>query len=124
MMAKYCCPSRHASRSKDAISSLHGPHQLAQTLMIRGLPRNVLMRRDGPFKPCSVASRRVPPIGTSAGEFANTEFAPARSINSAQSRRCQRLNELSKRTAEQVLKIGICALTSELRLGETLYDAV
>jgi hypothetical protein len=71
MIAKYCSPSRHASRSNDAISSLQGPHQLAQTLMISGLPRNALSFRGGPFSPVSVASGSVPPIGTSRGVFAN-----------------------------------------------------
>src|ERR1700682_857130 len=79
MIEKYCSPSRHASRSNDAISSLQGPHQLAQTLMISGLPRNSLNFRDGPFSPRSVASRSVPPIGTSPEVFAIAAgFATAR----------------------------------------------
>jgi hypothetical protein len=48
-------------------------------LMISGLPRNALNFRDGPFSPCSVASRSVPPIGTSPELFAlPAGFATAR----------------------------------------------
>lgn len=67
MIAKYWSPSRHASRSSDAISALQGPHQLAQTLMSSGLPRNALKSCDGPFRPCIFAARRIPPTGTSPG---------------------------------------------------------
>jgi hypothetical protein len=77
----------HASRSKEAISPLQGSHQLAHTLMIRGRPRNALNRRDGPFNPCKVASRNVPPTGTSPGVFAADDCARARQSKRADSHR-------------------------------------
>lgn len=70
MILKWRAGSSHASLSREAISSLQGPHQLAQTLMISGLPRNSDSFRGGPLSPCRVASRTVSPIPTSPGDFA------------------------------------------------------
>jgi hypothetical protein len=94
MMAKYCSSPRHASRSNEAISCLHGPHQLAHTLISSGLPRNELSFRAGPLSPCSVASRSVPPIGTSAEVIAANEHARVKQSKRADRYWCDRLNRL------------------------------
>src|ERR1700730_2213343 len=83
IIAKSC--SCQASRSKEAISSLQGPHQLAHTLINSGRPPKELKCRGGPFSPCSVESGRIAPMGTSPGGFAADGFARA-----MQSKRVQR----------------------------------
>ncbi|MFQ5635816.1 MAG: hypothetical protein ACE5G3_10875, partial [Gammaproteobacteria bacterium] len=52
-----------------------GPHQLAQTLMISGLPRNSDNIFGGPFRPRIVVSGRISPIPTSPGVSANPTFS-------------------------------------------------
>jgi len=107
--------ARQANRSKEAISLRHGPHQLAHTLMIRGLPRNVLKRREGPFKPCSVASRNRPPIGTSSREFAHADFAMTKQSKKA-----------SRRDSDRLTKLVLFAVCPELKLSfrRVLDDSV
>src|ERR1035441_7647117 len=70
MTEKGTACSCQASLSSDAISCLQGPHQLAQTLMMSGLPRKSESFRDGPLRPSIVASRSVCPISTSSGLLA------------------------------------------------------
>src|SRR3982074_1320917 len=82
LMRKRCLSRR--SRSKEAISSLQGPHQLAHTLINSGRPPKELKCRGGPFSPCSVASGKLAPMGTSPGVAADG-FARA-----MQSKRVQR----------------------------------
>jgi hypothetical protein len=67
----------HASRSSEAISCRQGPHQLAHTLMMSGLPRKCDSGTDGPLRPFSRASRSTPPTGTSPGVAADAPLYAA-----------------------------------------------
>ena len=86
--------SNHANRSNDCISDLHGPHQLAQTLMISGLPRNSASLFAGPFSPCRAASRNTSPICASAGVFPNAACVPPKQHNNSIANENKRISML------------------------------
>lgn len=94
-------PGIHANLSSDAISARHGAHQLAHTLMMRGIPLNSESCFEGPFNPCMNASGNVSPIDTSPFVSANA-VAKALSANNMTHRIGSRL--IAKILAQVLIK--------------------